>query len=61
MESAATDKEFLSDITWDYDEDSDLCITLDDERNYDPSAWTMGGENHIWMLPELEESLAWLH
>ena len=49
-----------SDITWTCDEDSVICITLEDGRNYYASAWTMGGENHIWLLLELEECMVWL-
>ena len=49
-----------SDGTWTCDEDSVICITLEDGRNYYASAWTMDGENHIWLLLELEECMVWL-
>jgi hypothetical protein len=49
-----------SDGTWTCDEDSVICITLEDGRNYYASAWTMGGESYIWLLLELEECMVWL-
>ena len=49
------------DGTWTYDEeDSIICVTLEDGRNYYASAWTMGGEKYIWLLLELEECMVWL-
>ena len=49
------------DGTWAYDEeDSIICVTLEDGRNYYASAWTMGGEKYIWLLLELEECMVWL-
>lgn len=50
-----------SDGTWTYDhEDSLICITLEDGRNYYASAWTMGNVGHVWLLLELEECMVWL-
>ena len=49
-----------SDGTWTCDEDSVICITLEDGRNYYASAWTMGGEGYVWLLLELEECMVWL-
>ena len=50
-----------SDGIWTYDnEDSLICITLEDGRNYYASAWTMGGESYVWLLLELEECMVWL-
>jgi len=40
-------------------EDTDVLI-CQDGRNYYASAWTMGGESHIWLLLELEECMVWL-
>ena len=51
-----------SDVTWTYDdEDSLICVTLEDGRNYYASAWTMGSENHTWLLLELEKCVVWLY
>ncbi|MBR6769688.1 MAG: hypothetical protein IKM28_00310 [Lachnospiraceae bacterium] len=49
-----------SNIIWDCDEDSLICITLEDGRNYYMTAYTMADKSHIWLLLELEECLVWL-
>jgi len=48
-------------ITWTYDEDSILYVTLEDGRNYYASAWTMGDNGYIWLLLELEGYMVWLY
>ena len=51
-----------SEITWTYDEEDDtICIAFEDGRNYYITAWTMGGESHVWLLMSMAECMAWLY
>lgn len=49
-----------SDGTWTCDDNYIIRVTLEDGRNYYASAYTMGGEGHVWLLLELEECMVWL-
>ena len=52
--------DYSGNITWDCDVDNHAWLTLEDGRTYYMTAYTMGGESHIWLLLELEECLVWL-
>ena len=48
------------DGTWTCEDNYIIRVTLEDGRNYYASAYTMGGEGHVWLLLELEKCMVWL-
>lgn len=49
-----------SDGTWSCEDNYIIRVTLEDGRNYYASAYTIGGEGHVWLLLELEDCMVWL-